>query len=279
MTERVLPLGTEACRSVARVGNKCASLAALRQGGYNVPDGFAVKVGGLDSPVWRNEVEMALRDLSGPWVVRSSSTVEDGAKVTFAGLFESMVGLGDSASVLAAIERIGMSVGEERVVEYARECDVDLSGIGMGMLVQSLVDASVAGVAFSRNPISGADETVIEVNYGLGETVVDGSVVPDGVRVAPGGEILARRLGRKDEMVIFSAVRGRLERVPTASRRRERHALSDRQARMVGELARRLERETGGPVDVEWAFAQEDDLYLLQCRPITTEPLQASRSD
>jgi pyruvate,water dikinase len=264
----VLWLDAEACRSPAAVGNKCARLATLRQGGHDVPDGFAVTASCLRSCDWKGAVAEALVDLPPPWVVRSSATAEDSGGGAFAGIFATIPGLADPAAVLAAVEEVGASVNRSQVTAYARARDIDPRSIEMGVLVQTLVEPSVAGVAFSRNPVTGADETVIEANYGLGETVVDGSVVPDGVRLGKDGEIIDRRLGRKAQKAIFSSTRG-LKRVPTSPAERNRHALSNREAQKVAKLTRRLELEIGEPADVEWAFAATK-LYLLQCRPITS---------
>jgi pyruvate,water dikinase len=265
----VLWLDSEACRSPAAVGNKCARLAILRQGGHIVPDGFAVTASCLRSGGWEGEVAQALIDLAPPWVVRSSSTAEDSGGGAFAGIFATVAGLADPAMVLAAVEEVGTSIDGIQVTAYARARDIDPGSIEMGVLVQTLVEPSVAGVAFSRDPVTGAEETVIEANYGLGETVVDGSVVPDGVRLGIDGEIINRRLGRKTQKAVFSSARSGLERVPTSLADRKRHALSDREARRVGKLTRRLEVEIGEPADVEWAFVAAK-LYLLQCRPITS---------
>lgn len=268
-SECVLWLDSEACRSPAAVGNKCARLATLRQAGHNVPDGFAVAASCLRSGGWNGEVTQALIQLAPPWVVRSSSTAEDSGGAAFAGIFATVAGLADPALVLAAVEEVGTNIDGIRVTAYARARDIDPGRIEMGVLVQTLIEPSVAGVAFSRDPVTGADETVIEANYGLGETVVDGSVVPDGVRLGVDGEIIDRRLGRKTQKAVFSSARGGLERVPVPLTDRKRHALSDREAQRVGELTRRLEAETGEPADVEWAFV-ETKLHLLQCRPITS---------
>jgi pyruvate,water dikinase len=267
MSETVLWLGDPACQSASVVGNKGAALARLLQRGHEVPDGFVLSTDGLLSESWRDEVEGALGRLARPWAVRSSSTAEDGANVAFAGLFTTVLGLTDPGAVLAAVEAVAAGLDDAAVLAYAKRRAVGADGIRMGVLVQTLVAASVAGVAFSRDPVTGAEEIVIEANYGLGETVVDGSVVPDGARVARDGTIAERRLGGKAEKVVFDG--DGLRRVPTSSAERESFALSESAIEGVAALVRRLESDAGRPVDVEWAIAGEN-LYLLQSRAITT---------
>jgi hypothetical protein len=123
---------------------------------------------------------------------------------------------------------------------------------------------------FTRNPITGADERMIEASWGLGEAVVAGRVIPDTYRVARGGEVLDRRPGFKKIAIRPAPDGGTVdEAVPVDAR--EVLCLDDDQLQALSELADECERVYGAGRDVEWAFAG-GQLYLLQCRAVTTSP-------
>lgn len=268
---RILWLDDSRCCQPDLAGNKCATLARLRSRGYDVPDGFCVTTaavsGGAD--VYREPVIEALRQLKSPWAARSSSTAEDSQGHAFPGLFTTLLDLADSNSLLAAIEKIDISTHSEVVRKYAEHLGVDPGTVEMAILVQSMVPATVAGVAFSRDPVSEEHRVVIEANYGLGETVVDGSVTPDSFTVGADGKVLARSLGSKRQKVVATTLDARVRRVDTSDLERSALVLDDEGVGAVAEVTRRLEGDLGYPVDVEWAFAR-DRLNILQARPITT---------
>jgi pyruvate,water dikinase len=259
------------CRDAARVGNKGAMLARLRQRGHPIPDGFCITTEALadGEAAWRDDMETALRRLSPPWVVRSSSTAEDSAGLAFPGLFTTVLDLPDVRTVREAIQTVHRSANGPAVAAYARHHHFAVESIRMAVLVQPLVIASAAGVAFSRDPVSGADRVLIEANYGLGETVVDGSVTPDAYAVEPDGSIGERRIGSKRQKVVATTATARVRRVETSELERGSSVLTDAQVHAIANLVRRLAAELTHAVDVEWALVG-GDLLLLQARPITT---------
>ena len=137
----------------------------------------------------------------------------------------------------------------------------------MGVVVQRLLEADVSGVLFTRHPVTGADERVIEATWGLGEAVVQGLVTPDLYRLSPAGEVLERRPGRKQV-----AIRARPDAAPAsepvAAHLVEALCLDDRRLATLHSLADRCEDAFQGPSDIEWAFA-DANLHLLQRRAIT----------
>ena len=120
---------------------------------------------------------------------------------------------------------------------------------------------------FTRNPITGADERIIEASWGLGEAVVSGRVIPDSFRVARSGEVLERRAGLK-RFAIRSAAEGGTVDEDVAPDLVEALCLTDDQLAELSTLAADCERVYGEGRDIEWAFAN-DQLYLLQCRAVT----------
>ena len=155
-------------------------------------------------------------------------------------------------------------------------CPVD--GARIAVLVQQLVLADVAGVVFSANPLTGSlDEIVVNASWGLGESVVGGSVTPDTYVVGAGSgpasasaaawTIVQRGLAEKRRMTV--AVAGGTREVDVPRLLWSRPSLGDEQVLEMAHLAHKLEQAMGWPVDLECAY-RDDVLYLLQCRPITT---------
>jgi EmrB/QacA subfamily drug resistance transporter len=130
-----------------------------------------------------------------------------------------------------------------------------------------MVDADAAGVLFTRNPMTGANERVIESAWGLGEAVVAGLVTPDRFRISASGEILERTPGRKDIAVRFAPGGGTAE-IAVPAEEMDRPSLTDDHLRLLHQLAARCEEYFGGPQDLEFAF-ETGELFLLQSRPIT----------
>ena len=152
---------------------------------------------------------------------------------------------------------------------YRKEHGLPAESLGVAVLVQQLVSADVSGVAFSANPITGSrDEVMINSTWGLGESLVSGTVTPDTwvVNKADSG-IKDRYIGEKGTMTVMEEGGTAEVRVPRSQR--EAATLDDQKTKEVAKLALDLETEMGWPVDLEFAY-HADDLYLLQCRPITT---------
>jgi pyruvate,water dikinase len=168
--------------------------------------------------------------------------------------------------VIESVEAIWHSAHSESALAYRRR--LGLSEVPrIAVVVQELIESDFAGVLFTRNPIDGADELVVEAAWGLGEAVVAGLVTPDRFRVARDGVVLERVAGEKD-LAVTLAPQGGTREVPVSGKRVRSFCLGDGELAELAQLARRCERVFGGRRDVEWAFAAEA-LYLLQCRPVT----------
>ena len=183
----------------------------------------------------------------------------------------------------AALERIGYRIGEypdlleamirhldgEVALEYRRQNGLAVEGTRMAVVVQEMIPADIAGVAFSANPVTGAlGEVVINSNWGLGESVVSGTVTPDTYTVEKSGSgVVSSQIANKARMTVLKG--DGAEEVDVPRIMRDQPSMSDEQAREIAQLAASLERTEGHPVDIEWAICK-DTLFLLQCRPITT---------
>ncbi|MDQ6753349.1 MAG: PEP-utilizing enzyme [Actinomycetota bacterium] len=205
-----------------------------------------------------------------PVAVRSSATAEDLEFASFAGQQDTYLNVVGIEAVLDAVRRCWASLWTDRALIYRTLHGVDNSTVALAVVVQKMVDVSVAGVMFTANPVTGnRAETVIDASPGLGEAVVSGIVNPDHFVVRTDtSEIVARRLGGKG--LLIRALPGggteRLERTTTE----DRACLTGGQIRALAQLGHRVQNHFGAPQDLEWAIDDSGSLWLTQSRPITT---------
>ena len=224
-------------------------------------------------------VRLALHGLDDvPLAVRSSATAEDLPFASFAGQQDTYLNVVGSEAVLAAVRRCWASLWTDRAVAYRANNGIDPRAVRLAVVVQQLVEARVAGVLFTANPLTGRRaEAVIDASPGLGEAVVSGAVNPDHFVVESAtGVIRERRLGDK-RVAVVAAPDGGTHRVTGAASTAE-PCLSDEEVRALARLGEQVERHFGAPQDVEFAFDSLGTLWLTQTRPITTLfPLPARR--
>jgi phosphohistidine swiveling domain-containing protein len=225
---------------------------------------------GLD-PERRQALSEALSRLSAPdrelvVAVRSSSPEEDLAAASFAGAYQTVLGV-RAQDVEEAVRQVAASCLDEKICLYKREHGFNVAEPRIAVIVQVQVPAETAGVAFSLDPVDNCyDKAVISANYGLGESVVAGMASPDTFIVDKlSGEIRVRKTGRKETAVYLDPAGGTRAELPPAGRL---PCLSDRQAGRVARMTVQAEEHFGRPVDIEWAFA-DGYVFLLQARPIT----------
>lgn len=273
MTALVLPFEELRAVDAGRVGGKCANLGELTGAGFPVPSGFAVTTDAVGARP--DELAAAVGDAyralgEPPVAVRSSAIGEDGAEASFAGVQDTYLWRRGLDDVLDALRRCWASVGNAEAVAYRAERR--LAETRMAVAVQTMVDARVAGVAFTRNPVSGDPSTIaIDASWGLGAPVVGGEVTPDSFLVNKiTGAVLRTQVGSKEtECVPDPAGGGTVSREVDADRR-ARACLEPAEVTALVELVRRVERHYGCHQDVEWAIDDATgELRLLQARPET----------
>jgi hypothetical protein len=212
-----------------------------------------------------------------PVAVRSSATAEDLPYASFAGQQDTYLNIVGVDALLDAVRRCWASLWTDRAVSYRASNGIDPNGVRLAVAVQRMVDATVAGVLFTANPLTGKRrQTVIDANPGLGEAVVSGAVNPDHFVVkTASGEIVERRLGDK-RVVIHAITDGGTQRIEQTGQNDEA-CLSDEQVRALANLGAKVEAHYGAPQDTEWAIDASGHIWLTQARPITTLfPLPAS---
>jgi pyruvate,water dikinase len=286
----ILWLGEAASLEVALVGGKVANLSRLAAT-HRVPPGFCLTTTALDEwlnrdmehdpvewmlPTLYDNLSHAYGDLAvrcggdAPVVaVRSSAADEDGAIASFAGQHDTYLNITGQRQVVEAVVKCWASARSPRAIEYRRRHGLSLEDTRIAVLVQQMVPAGVSAVVFSANPITGnRDELVVNASWGLGESIVSGTVTPDTYILRKSDlKVLMEEIADKEMMTV--AVPGGTTEVPVPEGARTQPALTPAELDEVARLALSLEAEMGWPVDIECAFC-EGQLYLLQCRPITT---------
>ncbi|MCX2983019.1 pyruvate, water dikinase [Halieaceae bacterium IMCC14734] len=227
------------------VGGKARGLAELVAMGLQVPQAFViVNAEGTRFPL---NLDHAYAELGGGRVaVRSSALGEDGDQASFAGQYETVLDVEGEADLRQAITRCVDSLHSERADAY-NEDQAQLGDVRMCVVVQQMVAAASAGVLFSADPVTGRhDRMVIDAVTGLGEALVSGEQTPDHYL-----------LDRDNQLVLSDLVD--VEPI-----------LSPLQIKTLAEQARAAVVSHGAPLDMEWAFDADGQLFWLQARPITT---------
>jgi len=275
----LLWLGDPKSFDPALVGGKAANLSRLARMYHRVPDGFSLPVTLMDEahPLdLRDEITCAISDLMACHslpdfiaAVRSSAVDEDGATASFAGQHETYLNIVGAEAIIQAVARCWESARSEHALDYRRQQGLSVERPQIAVLVQQLVASDVSSVVFSANPITGnRDEIMINASWGLGESIVGGTVTPDTFIVRKSDLAITNRLVADKQRMTISASGGTRE-VDVPRFLRNSTSLNDEQLIEMAKLALTLETTMGHPVDVECAYAG-GELYLLQCRPITT---------
>ncbi|AXJ10803.1 PEP/pyruvate-binding domain-containing protein [Arthrobacter sp. PM3] len=203
--------------------------------------------------------------------VRSSATAEDLASASFAGQQETYLNVRGAADLAAAVTDCWASLWTARAMAYRARAGIGPDSVRLAVVIQRMVDAEAAGVMFTANPANGRrDQIVISAAWGLGESVVSGTVSTDDVVVETGtGRVVSRRTADKEVMTV-SADHGTREQPVSAGRRRQ-PVLDDSAASLLAGLGSRIEGFFAAPQDIEWARAG-GEFFILQSRPVTALP-------
>ena len=191
---------------------------------------------------------------------------EDDRETSFAGQHATLLNVRTHSALVDAIGEVHQSAHSASALAYRERMGIT-GEPKIGVTVQRMVEAETAGVLFTHNPATGADERLIEAAWGLGEAVVSGLVVPDSFRITTDGHIVERIPGEKD-LALRPGAEGGLEEIRVEPQRVQALVLDDTQLTDLHQLTLRCEAEYGRRLDIEWAFA-DGRLYLLQCRAIT----------
>ena len=249
-----------------RYGGKAAGLAALRRLGLDVPPGFVIADASADLVVddltrWFGRMTEAGAT---PVAVRSSAAGEDGEDQSFAGQYDTVLGVDTAEAFVDAVRTCVASVDSRRASSYRATSDgagdaasptvAAAPAVPMHLVVQQMVDARAAGVVFTADPASGRrDLMVIDAVRGLGEALVDGTASPDHIVLDSRGDVAVHEVAvheSDDDEVV----------------------LSPDEIAAIRSGALRAAHHWGRPMDLEWAIDRSGTLWWLQARPVTTLP-------
>ena len=288
-------------QDLAIAGGKGANLGELVRAGLQVPAGFVVttdayarlvnlldlkiadRVAGGDGVAVRASVEAAAMPAdiqaaiadayaglgAGSVAVRSSATAEDLPGAAFAGQQDTYLNIIGEAAVLDAVRRCWGSLWTDRAIAYRDRIGIEQADVKIAVVIQRMINAEVAGVMFTADPVSGDRKTIlVDASSGLGEAVVSGLVTPDHYVLDDAGNVRNFQQGRR-EVVIRSAAAGGVVREAGGTDDTQR--LPDSVLAELAQLGTIGARHFGRPQDIEWAYA-DGQVWLLQARPMTALP-------
>lgn len=240
------------------VGGKAKNLKVLQDVGLRVPDFNVIGPDELFDP--------SNYDKDKRYAVRSSATLEDGKQHSFAGQFETYLGIrGDELE--SYVEKVRASVRNERIKSYLNQFNITETP-SIAVIIQEFIEADVSGVGFGIDPVTGNRQVkVISAVYGLGEGLVSGELDADTFRLSTAGTHEA--LVNKTNGIFFDDQTKELIRKPIPKDHADQPTLNHEQIKEVGNILTLLESKLGSPQDIEFAY-KNNTLYLLQTRPITS---------
>lgn len=233
-----------------QMGKKAYNISLLKKNGINIPDGFVLS---FNEEIFKEQMLEAIAKIGGfPVAVRSSGQIEDLEGASFAGLYETYLNIRDFEEFTQAVDKCKKSLKAQRVTSYLSDKKIDITPEELEdsfyIFIQKMIDSKISGVLFSTDPISGFEEELyLECCHGLGEKLVSGEVNPSQYRMNYySKKVTSKELG--DEEV--ELIEGQTEKLIEAS-------LNSCSFFKM-------------PQDIEWAFDENDTLWILQSRPITT---------
>lgn len=224
-----------------------------------------------------DQLHASFLDLDTDFVaVRSSATAEDGATASWAGELDSYLNT-TKETLLNNVQKCWASLFTPRAIFYRFEKGFDGSHVSVAVVVQKMVNSDISGIAFSVHPITeDPNQMIIEAGWGLGESIVSGSITPDSYVIRKDQWSLIDINVASQKTGLFRKKDGGNELVDIPQKKSNQQKLNDKQIVELAQLIKTIENHYGFPVDVEWAM--EDGAFsIVQSRPITT--LSASNID
>ncbi len=202
--------------------------------------------------------------------VRSSATAEDLPDASFAGQQDTFLNMRGADDVLNAVRKCWASLYGARAIFYRVTNGFEHEKVNLSAIVQKMVDSEKSGVMFSSHPSTGEPLVVIEGAWGLGESVVSGSVSPDNFVVdRKTKNIISKYIATKEIMIIRDPKTQKTVTINVPAEKKDTIVLTDKEAVELAKYGEILEKHYGIPQDIEWGV-ENDKIYILQSRPITT---------
>jgi phosphoenolpyruvate synthase/pyruvate phosphate dikinase len=246
------------CNDQKTIGSKTLNLSKLDKAGFNIASGFAITTlcyeyweqNGVLPSTLRKEIEdkIEFNDLNYPFIIRSSATIEDSDKFSFAGIFTTLFDANSIETVVEKILQIYSDSKNAKVKAYCNQSQCKIEDVKMSIIIQEQMQPEYSGILFTRNPMNGEDETIIELTQGVPWKLVS-------------GEGIAERIIIKNRNIEYN---GKDYSLKTG--------LTEIPYTFIQELqitSMKIEKFFGYPQDIEWAI-KEGQIFIFQSRPITT---------
>jgi rifampicin phosphotransferase len=272
------------------LGGKANQLFYAKQQGFNVPEFVVLPYNYLaefinkaadDYIMQKRAIEtfilpqQDLQDVitylnADAFAVRSSGADEDGAAYSFAGQYETKLFVQPN-QLQDAIKQVWLSAYNDRVIAYRKENNLPLH-YRINIIIQKMINSKSSGVAFGINPITGYRyEKTINTVWGIGEGLVNGSLVADQFVLGKQDVIVEKIIAVKKEQYTHNATHSALALVPVDENMQLQASINEAQLATITNALTQLEKKLQHPQDIEFAFDAQDYFWLLQTRPITTK--------
>ena len=218
---------------------------------------------------------VGLKEPKLPVAVRSSATAEDLPDASFAGQQETYLNVVGVEEVIDKVRKCWSSLFTPRAIFYREEKGFKHEKVLISVAVQKMVNAKAAGVMFTLHPVTGDEsKIVIEANWGLGESVVSGSVTPDEYVVDKSTmKIVEKRIAKKTVWSTRDPETGETKMMPLPEELQEKPCLTDEEVLELAKLAIRIQEHYGRHMDIEWAIDKDlpfpKNVFIVQARPET----------
>ena len=200
--------------------------------------------------------------------VRSSATAEDLPEASFAGQQETYLNIKGREALVRAVQNCWASLFTARAVYYRKKQGFETEQVGISVVVQKMVNSLVAGVMFTASPTGDESEIIIEAAFGLGESVVSGSVTPDTYTVDKGSmKLLDKRIAPQEFRIVRRGKENVKETLSTATAKKQK--LPDKEIIDLAKIGKQIEAHYKAPQDIEWAV-EGKEMFIVQSRAITT---------
>jgi pyruvate,water dikinase len=250
----------------------------LRNVNVDEPDDLEKKSGEIKKIIinanmpWTTEVDIldAYRKLDDGFVaVRSSATAEDLPEASFAGQQETFLNVKGEQSLLESVKQCWASLYTPRAIFYREKQGFKHEDVKLAVVVQKMVNADVSGVMFTSDPITGKPKVLIEVGYGLGESVVGGKITPDTYVVDQNTLKIEDKNIAVQKIEYVKGEDGKTTEVEVEQWKQDKQKMSDSDIVKLAEIGKRIETHYNEPMDVEWCM-ENNEIYIVQARPVTT---------
>lgn len=200
--------------------------------------------------------------------VRSSATTEDLSTASFAGQQETYTNIKGNQELIHAVKKCFASLYTARAVYYRHKKGFKEGEALLSVVVQRMINSEKSGVVFTKNPMTGANEVVIEAVFGLGEGIVSGKIKPDQYIVSPEIEITSIKISEKRTAIVRMAS-GEEKVVKLTEEKGKQQVLSEKEIKILANTVLKIEEHYKKPQDIEFAV-ESGRIYIVQSRPITT---------